>query len=68
MNGPNEKPTARSKLVTIEEPTVSEIESVDIEDLGFSPKKMTCMCVSLFICDILINVDHGAIPAGVKEM
>lgn len=55
-------------LGIIEEPSVSEIESVDIEDLGFSATKMTIMCICLFICDILVNVDHGAIPAGIKEM
>jgi predicted MFS family arabinose efflux permease len=70
INGPNEKVnlSARGGLGIIEEPSVSEIESVDIEDLGFSASKMTVMCISLFLCDILVNVDHGAIPAGIKEM
>ena len=26
------------------------------------------MCIALFIFDISINFDHGAIPAGIKEM
>jgi hypothetical protein len=46
----------------------SDADTVDLEGLGYTKFQISCMCAVLFIFDIFINVDHGAIPAGIKEM
>ena len=46
----------------------SDADTVDLDALGYTKFQIQCMCATLFIFDVLINVDHGAIPAGIKEM
>lgn len=60
-----------------EEPQILQIDdemssksevSIDVFDLGFS-KPITTMILRIVFCfSIMMNVDHGAVPSGIKEM
>lgn len=39
-----------------------------VKDLGFSSKTNVLVLLYIFYLDILINIDHGAIPAGISDM
>lgn len=40
--------------------------SVDVFDLGFSRMKTTMVLRIVFFFSIMMNVDHGAVPSGIK--
>ena len=42
--------------------------SVDVFDLGFSKIKTTLVLRIVFFFSIMMNVDHGAVPSGIKQM
>lgn len=39
-----------------------------VRDLGFSNKTNILVLLYIFYLDILVNIDHGAIPAGISDM
>ena len=49
--------------------TVNEVDKIEIvKDLGYSKFMFLMVCMYIFFLDILINVDHGAIPAALNEI
>ena len=42
--------------------------SVDVFDLGYSKPITTMVLRFVFFFSIMINTDHGALPAGIKQM
>jgi hypothetical protein len=42
--------------------------SIDVFDLGFSRMKTTMVLRIVFFFSIMMNVDHGAVPSGIKQM
>lgn len=48
---------------------MNEVDRIEIvRDLGYSKCIFMGVCIYVFFLDILINVDHGAIPAALNEI
>ena len=39
-------------------------DDIEVLDIGFKKPVVMLVCVFMFVMDILINVDHGALPAA----
>ena len=39
-------------------------DDIMVDQIGYSSKKVQFVCAFLFFLDILINVDHGALPSA----
>ena len=50
-------------------PEINEVDRVEVvKDLGFSSTMTTFVFMYIFFIDVLINLDHGAIPAGLSDI
>jgi hypothetical protein len=57
--------SAKNRVIDVDD--LSE-ESIDVFDLGFS-KPITTMILRVMFCfSIMTNVDHGALPSGIKAI
>ena len=52
----------------VDSESVQSDMSVDVFDLGFSRIKTTMVLRIVFFFSIMMNVDHGAVPSGIKQM
>lgn len=49
--------------------SINEVDRVEVvKDLGFSSKMTSLVFLYIFLIMILVNVDHGAIPAGLSDI
>lgn len=39
-----------------------------VEDVGFNKKAIMCTCFLFFFLDIIINLDHGAMPSAATSI
>jgi hypothetical protein len=56
------------EILNLDVASVQSFLSVDVFDLGYSKSIVTMILRLVFFFSILINIDHGAVPSGIKQM
>ena len=46
----------------------TDIAKINTEDIGYSRKVVHAICIFLFFCNLLNNMDHGALPAALPDV
>lgn len=55
----------KSKVIA----AVNEVDKIEVvKDLDFSPSMVALVFAYIFFLDVLINVDHGAVPAALSDI